>query len=149
MAKTLYLMNSGIYLDGIALPGMDQGVAWHWSIRPKSRPDCLIGVVSLQDHEQENRGFWLDPAWQGQGLMLEASTAATDFWFEDLGREVLRVPKAADNLASRRISEAQGMRVVARFTKNLVSGPCVAELWEITREDWRAFRAGPAPVPPA
>ena len=46
--------------------------------------------------------------------MTEASDAVTDFWFNTLKFPVLRVPKAIANTASRRISEKQGMRVIAR-----------------------------------
>ena len=128
------------FVNEIALPAMDKGEAWHWSIKPKVQPDRLIGVISLVDQPDDNRGFWLDPAWQCRGLMTEASDAATDFWFEDLGRQVLRVPKAVANAASRRISEKRGMRVIGRFPKALVSGVHDTELWEIGRDEWRAAR---------
>lgn len=72
--------------------------------------------------------------------MSEASDSVTDFWFETLGKKALRVPKAADNPASRRISEKQGMRVVSRLQKQLVSGVHDVELWEIDRDEWRNRR---------
>lgn len=125
----------------VALPAMADGTAWHWTIRRKAEPERLIGVVSLTDRPDDNRGFWIDPAWQGQGFATEASEAATDYWFEVLGREVLRVPKAVANPASRRVSEKQGMRVVRRLELPLVSGITEAELWEIDRETWRRERA--------
>jgi RimJ/RimL family protein N-acetyltransferase len=132
------------YLTTVALPAAAAGEAWHWSIRRKAAPDALIGVVSLMLKPDDNRGFWLSTDHQGQGLMIEASSAATDFWFEGLGHPVLRVPKAADNAASRRISERVGMRVVETFDKALVCGVHPCELWEITHEAWRAYRAGTA-----
>ena len=101
----------------------------------------VIGVIGLMAGADNNRGFWLDPAWQGRGLMTEASDAVTDYWFEVLGKEVLRIPKAVANPASRRISAKRGMRVIARFEKQFVSGTQLAELWEITRDEWRAQRA--------
>lgn len=128
------------FLKHVVLPAIQKGEAWHWSIRPRDRADLLIGVVSLMDQPNDNRGFWLDLSWQGQGLMSEASDAATDFWFQTLGRNTLRVPKAADNPASRRISEKQGMRVASRFQKQLVSGVHDVELWEIDRDEWRDRR---------
>jgi RimJ/RimL family protein N-acetyltransferase len=134
------------YLTNVSLPAMARGEAWHWSLRPRTAPDELIGVVSLMDQADNNRGLWLSPEWQGQGLMTEASDAATDYWFEVLGREVLRVPKARDNGPSRRLSERRGMRVVASFPKALVCGEHISELWEITREEWRAGRAGRQPI---
>lgn len=128
------------YLRHVALPAIEAGNAWHWSLRPREQPDLLIGVVSLMDQPDDNRGFWLAPEWQRRGLMTEASDAVTDFWFEVLGREILRVPKAVDNPSSRRISEKRGMRVIARFSKQLVSGVHDVELWEISRDVWREQR---------
>src|SRR5260370_37423681 len=72
------------FIRDVALPAMQQGREWHWSIRRKAEPAKLIGLISLMDRTDENRGFWLDSAWQGQGLMSEASAAATDYWFEVL-----------------------------------------------------------------
>lgn len=124
------------FVTQIALPAMMAGTAWHWSIRPREEPHHLIGAITLQDNDDNNRGFWLDPSWQGRGLMTEASDAVTEYWFQVLGKEVLRVPKAVDNPPSRRISEKRGMRVVERMHKQLVSGMHAVELWEITREEW-------------
>jgi hypothetical protein len=58
------------FIRDMALPAMQQGAKWHWPIRPKSAPEQLIGVVSLMDKPDNNRGFWLDLAWQGQGLIV-------------------------------------------------------------------------------
>lgn len=134
------------YLRDLALPAMARGEEWHWSLRLKERPDALIGVISLMAREDNNRGFWLGLPWQGQGLMLEAVEAVTGFWFEALGREVLRAPKAVANHASRRVSERTGMRVIRRETQPYVSGEHPTEIWEITRAEWRARRS-PLPAP--
>ncbi len=50
------------FLTEVALPAMDAGIAWHWSIRPHEQPNHLIGVITLQDNDDDNRGFWLDPS---------------------------------------------------------------------------------------
>jgi [ribosomal protein S5]-alanine N-acetyltransferase len=119
------------------LPGAQQGTEWHWSIRQKTAPERLIGEICLRDKANDNRGFWLDPAAQGQGLMAEASAAVTDYWFETLERPVLRVLKAAANVRSRRVSERVGMRLVETLERDFVSGRLAAEVFEITREEWR------------
>lgn len=124
------------------LPAVLQGSEWHWSIRPRTSPDQLIGMIGLIDHPNDNRGFWLDPAWQGQGLMSEATAAVTGYWFETLKRPVLRVPKAVANTRSRRISERGGMRVIAQEERDYVSGRLPAEIWEITRDEWLARQLG-------
>jgi len=128
------------FLRDVALPAMDRGEQWTWSIRLKSLPHQLIGCISLMKGIHENRGFWLGLPWHGQGLMTEASDAVTDFWFNTLNYSVLRVPKAVANTASRRISEKQGMRLVARVERDYVSGRLPAEIWEITAEEWNARR---------
>jgi [ribosomal protein S5]-alanine N-acetyltransferase len=134
------------FIRDVAIPAMQAGREWHWSIRRKTAPEQLIGVVSLMDRPNDNRGFWLDPAWQQQGLMAEASAAATDYWFEMLGRPVLRVAKAAANLPSRRISERSSMRLIATTERDYVCGRQPEELWEITREEWRLHRALATPA---
>ena len=128
------------YVRDIALPAMRAGTEWNWTIRPKSDPGTLIGVIGLMNQPDNNRGFWLLPEWRAQGMMSEAVEAVTDFWFEILGQPVLRVPKAVANAGSRRISERTSMRVIATGEKDYVSGRLPMELWEITREEWRARR---------
>jgi RimJ/RimL family protein N-acetyltransferase len=130
------------YCSEVALPAMERGNAWHWTLRLKTAPDTLIGLVSLMRSEEENRGFWLGPEWQRQGLMSEACGAVTDYWFDVLGFEVLRAPKAVANEASRRISKKQGMRVIATGESDYVSGRLPSEIWEMNAEEWRARRGG-------
>jgi ribosomal-protein-alanine N-acetyltransferase len=125
------------FIRDVALPAMRRGAGWHWSIRPKAMPEQLIGAINVSDKPDDNRGFWLDPAWQGQGLMSEASLAVNDYWFETLGRPVLRVSKAVANVPSRRISERNGMRVIKTEDRDYISGRVPSEVWEITREEWR------------
>ena len=126
------------YCRELALPAMERGEAWHWTLRPKSAPGELIGLISLMKSENENRGFWLDPRWRGQGFMSEACDAVTEYWFEVLQFPVLRAPKAIANEGSRRISQRQGMRVVATGDREYVCGRLPSEVWEITAEEWRA-----------
>ena len=126
------------YCRDMALPAMECGESFHWTIRRKAEPETLIGFISLIKNTNENRGFWLEPKWQGQGYMTEACDTVTDFWFETLRMPLLRVPKAISNEASRRISLRQGMRIVATEERDYVSGKLSSEVWEITAEEWRA-----------
>ena len=50
------------------------------------------------------------------------------------------VAKAIDNTPSRRISEKQGMRLIGVEDRDYVSGRLPSELWEITAEEWRAWK---------
>jgi ribosomal-protein-alanine N-acetyltransferase len=123
-----------------ALPAVERGEAWHWTLRLKSDPSRVIGSIGLRKNTDDNRGFWLGLPWQGQGLMTEASEVTTDYWFNVLKFPVLRVSKAIPNAASRRISEKNGMRVVAAEERDHISGRFLSEIWEITAEEWHAHR---------
>jgi len=96
------------YFRDQAIPAISRGDEWHWTLRLKSDPGRLIGCITLRKSEKKNRGFWLGLPWHEQGLMSEAVEAATAYWFYEPGFAVLRVSKAAANLASRRVSEKQG-----------------------------------------
>jgi [ribosomal protein S5]-alanine N-acetyltransferase len=122
------------------LPAVERGNRWVWSLRLKSTPEQIIGSISLYRGEENNRGFWLVPEHQRQGLMTEACDAVTDFWFNTLKMPVLRVPKAIPNIGSRRISQKQGMRLVRTEERDFVSGRYLAEIWEITAQEWNAQR---------
>lgn len=128
------------YYRDVAIPAMERGDEFHWTIRRKKEPNRILGAIGLMRNREENRGFWLAPEVQGQGLMTEAATAVTDFWFDVLGETVLRVPKAAANRRSRRISERSGMRLVATFERDYVAGRLASEIWEITAGEWRDRR---------
>lgn len=130
------------YVNNVALPDVAKGVAWFWTLRRREDPDALIGLICLYDVEDNNRGFWLIPEWQGQGYMREASEAATDYWFNTLQKPVLRAPKAVGNTRSAKISASSGMRLIRTEKKQYVSGLLDSELWEITREEWNARRPG-------
>lgn len=129
-----------LYYRDSALPAVESGEQWHWTLRLRNNPQQPIGAIGLFRGETNNRGFWLAPRWQGQGLMTEAVAAVNDYWFDVLGFAVLRAPKAAVNLASRRISEKTGMRLVSTGEGHYVSGTMPSETWEITAAEWREAR---------
>ena len=134
------------FVRDFALPAMERGEQWVWTLRLKSNPERIIGCLDLRMGGEDNRGFWLGTEWQGQGLMSEACIWANDFWFETLGSKRMRVAKAKDNTASRRISERQGMRLIGTMEKDYVSGRLPTELWEITAEEWQAWKASSLPA---
>lgn len=124
----------------VALPAVARGEQWIWAIRLKDGPAHLIGVINLTANRDDNRGFWLGLPWHGRGLMSEACEAVTDYWFNTLGREVLTVSKAAQNLPSRRVSEKQGARLIGIDERDYVSGRWPTEIWQLTRAEWNARR---------
>lgn len=124
------------FLRNVALPAVARGDMWVWTLRLKDNPRRVIGCINLKRSDEDNRGFWLGVDWQGRGLMIEAADAVTAFWFETLNFPLLRVSKAAANTASRKISEKQGMRLVALVERDYVCGRLPAEIWEITAAEW-------------
>ena len=134
------------FCEEVALPQAEREESWHWTLRLKSAPEQLIGVINLRKSKRNNRGFWLGLDWQGQGLMSEACVWANDHWFETLGFPMLRVSKAVENHASRRISERQGMRLVGTEMTDYVCGRLLSEKWEITAAEWRVWKARAAGV---
>lgn len=129
------------YYRDVALPAVERGEAWHWTLRLHEAPDRLVGAINLNRGERDNRGFWIGLPWQRLGLATEACATVLAFWFDALGFQVLRVTKAAANEASRRISVREGMRRIATEERDFVSGRLAAEVWELTAAEWRE-RAG-------
>ena len=128
------------YYRDLAVPAMERGDEWHWTLRLREEPQRIVGAIGLMMREGENRGFWLGEPWQRCGLMTEAVIAANDFWFEVLGFPVLRTQKAVANVASRVISEKTGMRLVGVAEKEFVCGALPAEKWELTAEAWSEWK---------
>jgi RimJ/RimL family protein N-acetyltransferase len=130
------------YYRDFALPAVARGDEWHWAICLPETPEqseTFIGAIGLFrtiNDTPSNRGFWIGLPWQGRGYASEACAAVTRFWFETLGFDSLIVPKAIDNIASRRISERTGMTVLRTEPRPFVSGVLPAEVWQLTREEW-------------
>jgi RimJ/RimL family protein N-acetyltransferase len=132
------------YYRDFALPAVDRNEEWHWTLRLKTAPEQVIGQVSLMRKVNNNRGFWLGLPWQRRGYMTKAVEVATHYWFNALGFPVIRAPKAIVNTPSRRISEKSGMRIVAVEERDYVAGRLMAEIWEITAEEWGLQRCNTA-----
>ena len=78
--------------------------------------------------------------WQGHGYMTEAAEVVTEYWFNVLHFPVMRVAKAVVNIASRRITEKQGMRLIAVEEQDYVSGRLPTQILEITSEEWNTHK---------
>lgn len=107
----------------------------------QSSPADLIGLIDLWPDDgtsRDQRGFWLDPDHQGQGLMTEAANRVTDYAFRDLGWPCLWLTNAQENLASRRIKEKQGARLVDLLISNCISGRVEQMVWQLSAKDWMA-----------
>jgi [ribosomal protein S5]-alanine N-acetyltransferase len=125
------------------LEDMARGEKFHWAIIPKSGPADLIGIIDLWPDDgisRSQRGFWLDPEFQGKGLMTEAAERVTEYAFRDLGWPRLWLTNAQDNHPSRRLKERQGARLVDLMIGDHVGGRGPRMVWLLSREDWLARR---------
>ena len=93
---------------------MARGEKSHWAIVPRKGPADLIGMIDLWPDDgtsRDQRGFWLDPEFQGQGLMTEAADRVTDYAFRELGWPCLwlqQCPGQPSPRAASRRSRAPG-----------------------------------------
>ena len=97
-----------------------------WAITLKGGDDDQIGRLDLWADDgvsRDQRGFWLDPAFWGQGLMTEAADRVTDFALVELGWPHLWLNNAEANIASHRVKEKQGATIIDRTPRGYVSGP--------------------------
>ena len=130
----------------LAQDEMARGEKHHWSIRARDGGDELIGGIDLwpdDGRSREMRGFWLDPEFQGRGLMTEAADRVTDYAFRELGWPRLWVSNAEANRASARVKERQGARLVGFEPFRFVEGESRRMVWLIERDDWLARRPTP------
>lgn len=72
------------YYEKLTMPAIARGNEWHWTLRLKPAPDQTIGAIELCKGEHNNRGFWLELPWHGQGLMSEACGAVTEYRYATL-----------------------------------------------------------------
>lgn len=123
---------------------------YYWSITLKGGADEAVGLISIRPDlgdEGEQRGFWLGREFWGRGLITEAAERVTEHAFVDLGWPHLWLGNAEPNLASHRVKEKQGARIVGRTPIQTVSGPATKIVWLLSKEDWFARR--PDVTPPA
>ena len=120
---------------------MERGEKAHWAIIPRSGPADLIGRIDLWPDDgvsRDQRGFWLDPEYQRQGLMTEAAERVTAYAFLELGWPHLWLRNAQENHASRRIKEKQGARLADLMIGQHVGGTGTVMVWQLMRDDWLA-----------
>jgi len=120
-----------------------RGERFFWAITLKGSDD-LVGRIDLWPFDGEKRdmrGFWLDPALHGRGLMTEAAEAVTGYAFQVLEWPFLYLTNAVANRASARVKEKQGAELIAVEPRDYVSGPGESQIWRLNREAWLARRA--------
>lgn len=100
-------------------------------------------------HDDEPElGYRLRRAAWGRGLATEGSRALIEFALVELGASRVWATAMAVNVASRRVMEKSGMRLVRHFRAEwpyAIPGDEQGDVeYEITRADWEAARRGPS-----
>jgi RimJ/RimL family protein N-acetyltransferase len=116
---------------------------WVWGIfRREDERECIGAVDVLREGRPEQRGFWLARPFWRRGYMTEATDAVTDYVFDELGFDKLVLSNAVGNVASSRLKQKAGARLLRVVPFDFVD-PALRqrEVWELTREDWKRSRA--------
>lgn len=107
----------------------------------------LVGDVGLSPAEGEpgviKVGYTVAPAYQGRGYATEAVSALVGYAFATLDADVMRAYADAGNVASIRIAEKVGMRLVERIEHRGGSETWVGVRYELRREDRRRSEGRP------
>ncbi len=131
------------YLKNMVLPLIEKGETYVWTLNLKDKPNEPIGLIEYRHvtDRDDNRGFWLaEPYWK-QGLMTEAVSAVNEFIFDDLKVQRIIVCNFKGNEASRRVKEKTGAVYIGTCEKPHHEGKIKSEMWELTAENWRKFKA--------
>src|ERR1700722_6183454 len=57
------------YYRDVALPAIERGEAWHWTLRLRSSPEDHVGVIGLVAKDgYAARGLWMGLPWLGLEL---------------------------------------------------------------------------------
>lgn len=81
----------------------------------------LLGDVGLSPAAGEpgvvKLGYTIAPEFQGRGYATEAVRALIAYAFDVLGADLVRIYADGDNVASHRVAEKSGLRLVERFRR--------------------------------
>lgn len=119
-------------------PGEEGG--WvQFTVEEREGGGRLVGDVGMSAADGEpgvlKIGYTIDPSFQGKGYATEAVRALVGYAFETLGADVVRAYASADNVASIRVAEHVGMRLIERFEGEDEDGRWFGVRYERRRED--------------
>ena len=126
-----------------ALAEMSQGLKSHWSLFLKGGPDTTIGSISLWPDdglERDMRGFWLDPHFQGRGLITQAADRVNDYGLFELHWPLLWLSNLVGNERSAKVKLRQGAELVGEDTRSYLRGTFTRQVWRLTQDAWKERR---------
>ncbi len=154
------------------VPGFNEGMAWdppdseaelaerfHHNQRAWAKSEefafsieardssAFVGRIAIRKDQRAadgswSVGYWIHPYSQGRGYATEAGRAIVDFGFDRLEARVIVAAAATWNVASERVLEKLGMKLVSRIPHGFLKrGEWVAEHgYAISRDEWLAAR---------
>lgn len=132
------------YPDGAAAawiathqPSRAVGTEYTYAIT-ESGDDVLIGAIGLRPgpSEHESFGYWIGRPYWNRGYATAAARAIIVLAFELLDLDELTASHLARNVASGRVMEKCGMRLLRTETRDHRGTPEEFCIRGITREDW-------------
>jgi len=96
------------------LPRIAEGSEYTFVVRER-RTGTFIGIAAVHDTQtrEPELGIWISEREHGKGYGREAVASAMRWCVAEFSPEAFRYPVAVQNVASRRIAEGLGGRVVA------------------------------------
>ncbi len=122
------------------IEGAAAGTKITWALADPASDDLLgaINIFDLVPGAEGEVGYWAHPVARGQGVMTEATRLVVRHAFEDLDLRIVRAVAAVDNAASRRVIEANGLRLsgIERMGTQVRTGYADAARYDLTREEY-------------
>jgi len=116
------------------------------------RRGVFLGVFSVHTINEVTRSgefsCWVDSRHAGRGVTSAANRCWIDWAFETVGFIRISAFTALDNIASRKMTERAGFRLVGVSRKRLLVGSEFrdAHEWEMTGDEWRVWRDSRGPL---
>jgi aminoglycoside 6'-N-acetyltransferase len=99
----------------------------------------LVGDIGISPADGEpgviKIGYTMSPAFQGRGYATEAVGALIDYAFDTLGADIVRAYASAENIASIRVAEKVGMRLMERYERQHGDEMWSGVRFEMRRDD--------------
>ncbi|HEY8889520.1 MAG TPA: GNAT family protein [Clostridium sp.] len=99
-----------------------------------------IGIHFLEDNDQAEVGYTLEPSYQGQGYAIESLKAVISYLFFDLKKHRITASVDPNNTKSIRLLEKLGMRKEGHFIKSYRMGDIWLDdcIYAILKDEWMA-----------
>ena len=100
--------------------------------------DCGVSMQFIDDEWKPEIGYHLRLDYQHQGIGKEMSQAVRDYFFTNFDYDEVYSYMNKDNIPSRKIAEANGMKFLHFYITKDGEETCV---YRITRNEWETLKA--------